>query len=425
MKRTVLVVGNGAREHALCWKLAQAESVGRLLAVPGNPGIGQLAELIPFSPMDVDSIVEVAIAEHVDLVVIGPEAPLSVGLADALRASGVATFGPSQDAAQIESSKSWAKELMERANVPTAWYTIAEDLFTAMATLQKHPMPVVIKADGLAAGKGVVVAESYDEAVMAVTAMIEERSLGDSGARVLIEECLVGEEVSVFAITDGTNVVMLPPSCDHKRAFDGDKGPNTGGMGAYAPTSLVDDAMLEQIRLTIIQPTIDAMRTSGTPFIGVLYAGLMMTASGPRVIEFNARFGDPEAQVVLPLLDGDLGDLLFAAATGTMAESTIRWDHNRYMVGVVAAAGGYPGPFARGTTISGIPDAEANAIVFQAGTTSGPESTIVTNGGRILTVVGEGATMAEAKLQAYAGIEAIHIDGAFYRRDIGYREPDA
>ena len=308
MDKCILVVGGGAREHALCWKLAQSPTVKRLLAAPGNPGIAEIAELLPIGQMDIAGLIFAAKEHAVDLVVIGPEAPLEIGLADELRAAGIPTFGPSKAAAQIETSKSWAKELMDRAHVPTAHYTTAEDLYSAMAALQDFAYPCVIKADGLAAGKGVVIVGAYEEAVMAVTALLDERSLGDAGSRIVIEECLTGPEVSIFAITDGTTIRVLPSACDHKRALDGDKGPNTGGMGAYAPTSLVDANLLDTIERTILAPVLNEMRQQGTPFIGVLYAGLMLTPDGPKVIEFNARFGDPEAQVVFPLVESDLAE---------------------------------------------------------------------------------------------------------------------
>ena len=423
MGHTVLVVGNGAREHALCWKLAQSPSVDRLLAAPGNPGIAAHAQCFPVLQTGVSGLVELARTETVDLVMIGPEAPLELGLADQLRAAGIATFGPSAGAARIETSKTWAKELMRAANVPTARFAFADDLVGAMVALNQFAYPLVVKADGLAAGKGVVIAHSYEEAVIAVTSLLEERVLGEAGARILIEEMLTGSEVSIFAITDGNSFRLLSPACDHKRAFEGDRGPNTGGMGAYAPTVLVDDSMLTDIATTIIEPTLRALREGGNPFVGVLYAGLMLTADGPKVIEFNARFGDPEVQVVLPLIESDLAELLYAAATGDLGSQTVSLTRGRSMVGVVLASGGYPGPYQTGTAINGVDNAAKQALVFQAGTAIGDDGALVTNGGRILTVVGSGATLAEARLHAYAGVEQIEIGGAFYRRDIGAREP--
>jgi len=372
MDKCILVVGGGAREHALCWKLAQSPTVKRLLAAPGNPGIAEIAELLPIAQMDIPGLIQAAKKHAVDLVVVGPEAPLEIGLADELRAAGIPTFGPSKAAAQIETSKSWAKELMDRAQVPTAYYTTAEDLYSALAALQDFTYPCVIKADGLAAGKGVVIVGTYEEGVMAVTALLEERSLGDAGARIVIEECLTGPEVSIFAITDGSTIRVLPPACDHKRAYDGDKGPNTGGMGAYAPTSLIDADLMNTIERTILAPALNEMRQQGTPFVGVLYAGLMLTANGPKVIEFNARFGDPEAQVVLPLIESDLAEVLYAAANGALADVQLKWKHNAYEVGVVMASAGYPGPYDRNTPITGIDAAGQDAIIFQAGTISDP-----------------------------------------------------
>jgi phosphoribosylamine--glycine ligase len=313
---------------------------------------------------------------------------------------------------------------MDRAQVPTAHYTTAEDLYSALAALQEFTYPCVIKADGLAAGKGVVIVSTYEEAVVAVTALLEERSLGDAGARIVIEELLTGPEVSIFAITDGLTVRVLPPACDHKRAFDGEQGPNTGGMGAYAPTSLVNSELMTTIERTILVPTLNEMRQQDMPFIGVLYAGLILTANGPRVIEFNARFGDPEAQVVLPLIEGDLAEVLYSAATGDLANVQLNWQQGTHNVGVVMASAGYPGPYERFAPITGIEAASNETVVFQAGTMLAADGALVTNGGRILTVVGTGATMAEAKLLAYVGVEHIEIAGAFFRRDIGYREPD-
>lgn len=424
MSKRILVVGGGAREHALCWKLAQSPTVTHLLAAPGNPGIAELAELLPINQTDIPALVAAAREHAVDLVVIGPEAPLELGLADELRAAGIPTFGPSRLAAQIETSKSWAKELMDSAGVPTAHYQTAEDLYSAVAALQEFTFPCVIKADGLAAGKGVVIVGSYEEGVLAVTALLEDGALGEAGSRVVIEECLTGPEVSVFAITDGSTIRVLPPACDHKRAFDGDRGPNTGGMGAYAPTALVDADLMNTIERRILAPTLNEMRQQGTPFVGVLYAGLMLTPDGPKVIEFNARFGDPEAQVVLPLLDGDLAEALLAASTERLAEVDLPWRANERMVGVVVASGGYPGPFERFAPITGIEQASQDALVFQAGTGTSADGSLVSMGGRILTVVGKGTTMAEAKMYAYAGVEQIEIPGSFFRSDIGFREPD-
>jgi phosphoribosylamine--glycine ligase len=419
---TILVVGGGSREHALCWALAKSPRTGALLCAPGNAGTATLAENVAIRVSDIGGLVALARERQVDLVVVGLEEPLSLGLADRLEEAGISVFGPSQAAAQIETSKRWAKGIMAEAGVPTARYVAVTDLADGMVALGRFTFPVVVKADGLAAGKGVVIVNSYEEGVMALTALLEERTLGTAAATVLIEEHLTGPEVSILAITDGEAIRILPPSCDHKRAFDNDLGPNTGGMGAYAPTSLVGEALLFEIEQEILRPTIDAMRARGTPMRGVLYAGLMLTADGPKVLEFNARFGDPEAQVVLPLLETDLAELLLAAATGRLADAPPIAIKPGAAVGVVMASGGYPGPYRTGLAITGIAEAERDALVFQAGTTTSADGQTVTTGGRVLTVVGQGATMAEAQLLAYAGCEQIQFEGAFYRTDIGRKE---
>jgi phosphoribosylamine---glycine ligase len=422
MSTKVLVVGNGGREHALCWRLAQSPSIGEIICAPGNPGTALLAENMPIRVTDIEQIVEVAVDRAVELVVIGPEAPLALGLADKLRRRQIPAFGPSQEAARIETSKQWAKELMAEAGVPTARYVAVRDLADGMIALQRFSYPVVIKADGLAAGKGVVIAESYDEAVLVLTAMLEERSLGPAAETVLIEEFLTGPEVSILALTDGTSIRILTPSCDHKRAFDRDQGPNTGGMGAFAPTARVDDALLAEIERTILRPTIDTMRARGCPMQGVLYAGLMLTGSGPMVLEFNARFGDPETQVVLPLVDGDFAALCLATTTGTLGSTAVNLLPDRAAVGVVIASAGYPGPYRTGLPIAGLDTAVDEALVFHAGTTRNQRHDVVTAGGRVLTVVGMGTSIPEARLHAYAAAEQINFEGAFYRRDIGASE---
>jgi phosphoribosylamine---glycine ligase len=422
MSTKVLVVGNGGREHALCWRLAQSPSIGEIICAPGNPGTALLAENMPIRVTDIEQIVEVAVDRAVELVVIGPEAPLALGLADKLRRRQIPAFGPSQEAARIETSKQWAKELMAEAGVPTARYVAVRDLADGMIALQRFSYPVVIKADGLAAGKGVVIAESYDEAVLVLTAMLEERSLGPAAETVLIEEFLTGPEVSILALTDGTSIRILTPSCDHKRAFDRDQGPNTGGMGAFAPTARVDDALLAEIERTILRPTIDTMRARGCPMQGVLYAGLMLTGSGPMVLEFNARFGDPETQVVLPLVDGDFAALCLATTTGTLGSTAVNLLPDRAAVGVVIASAGYPGPYRTGLPIAGLDTAVDEALVFHAGTTRNQGHDVVTAGGRVLTVVGMGTSIPEARLHAYAAAEQINFEGAFYRRDIGASE---
>ncbi len=422
MGKHILVIGNGGREHALCWRLAQSPSVERITCAPGNPGTAEIAENVRIGVMDVDAITALAVERKVELVVIGPEAPLAIGLADRIRATGIPVFGPSQAAAQIESSKTWAKELMAQAGVPTARYVAVKDFADGLIALQQFTHPVVIKADGLAAGKGVVITRNYEESVMALTALLEERNLGTAAETVVIEEFLTGPEVSILALTDGEAIRILTPSCDHKRALDGDRGPNTGGMGAYAPTKLLTAEAIAEIERTILRPVVDTMRANGTPMNGVLYAGLMLTPAGPSVLEFNARFGDPETQVVLPLVDGDFGELCLAVATGTLESYELQLIDDVFTCGVVMASGGYPGPHRTGLPIAGIEAASEGALVFQAGTDRNAQGELVSAGGRVLTVVGMGPTMVDARLNAYAAVEQIAFEGAQFRSDIGTRE---
>jgi phosphoribosylamine--glycine ligase len=336
--------------------------------------------------------------------------------------AGIPVFGPSRAAARIESSKAWAKEVMAAAGVPTARSTLVAELPTALAALADYGLPVVIKADGLASGKGVVVAETRDEARLALTAFLEQGVLGEAGRWVVIEEWLSGPEVSVFGITDGASVLTLPPACDHKRAYDGDRGPNTGGMGAYAPTSLVHDAMLDDIRQRILQPVVREMATRGAPMRGVLYAGLMLTPDGPRVLEFNARFGDPETQVVLPLADLDLLELCEAVAHGTLADLPPVPAPEGAAVGIVLASGGYPGPYRTDLPVEGIEAAPDDVLLFHAGTKRGEDGVLLTSGGRVMTVVGLGADLAAARERAQAGVAAIGFEGVHARTDIAGRE---
>jgi phosphoribosylamine--glycine ligase len=422
MSLTILVVGNGAREHALCWRLAQSPSTGSLICAPGNPGTAEYAENVPVRVSDIEDLTDLAAERNVDLVVVGPEAPLAIGLADRLRRRQIPVIGPSQAAAQIETSKHWAKQLMAEAGVPTARHVAVQSLPAALQAIHQFTYPVVIKADGLAAGKGVVIAGGYDEAVMALTAMLEEHSLGPASETVLIEEYLTGPEVSIMALTDGRSIKCLAPACDHKRVFDRDQGPNTGGMGAFAPTALVGADLTAEIEQTILRPVINAMQHRSTPMTGVLYAGLMLTERGPVVLEFNCRLGDPEAQVVLPLIDGDFAALCRAIAEGKLASTELRLIPGRAAVGVVIASAGYPGPFRTGLPIEGTKSADDHALVFHAGTGYDADQRLVTTGGRVLTVVGLGTSIPEAQLHAYAAAEQIQFEGAHYRRDIGTRE---
>jgi phosphoribosylamine---glycine ligase len=414
----ILVVGAGGREHALLWKLSQSPRCGELYCAPGNGGTAKLAENLSVRSNDIDGLVQTALDHRIDLVVVGPEEPLSLGLADRLRARGVPVFGNSAAATRIESSKSFAKEVMAAAGIPTARSVVVQDLLVGLTALGQFDLPVVIKADGLAAGKGVVVALSRDEARYVLTAFLEDRALGQAGTTVVIEECLVGQEVSVHALVSGESIVALPTSCDHKRVNDGDKGPNTGGMGAFAPAQTVTAETEETIRRTILEPLAREMKTRGAPLQGALYPGLMLTAEGPMVIEFNARLGDPETQVMMPLLDADLADLLMAVASDALDAFPPPVAAPGAAVGVVLASGGYPGPFLSGIPISGLDRVPDDLLVFHSGTRVGDDGGLVTSGGRVMTVVGTGADVAIATGRAYAGVAEITFEGMHVRKDI-------
>lgn len=416
----IMVIGGGAREHGLLWKLSSSAGVDALFCAPGNAGTAMISTNLPVKATNIDGLVEAAQEQRIDLVVIGPEEPLARGLADRCRKVGIRAFGPSAAASRIESSKSWAKRLMTDAKVPTARGVTVTDLPDGLSTLREFELPVVIKADGLAAGKGVVVAKTLDEAETVLTAFLEDLTLGRAGQTVLIEEYLVGEELSVMAISDGERVMQLPAATDYKRANDDDLGPNTGGMGAYAPVPSVDGRLRDDIQRTILEPVVAALAEHGCPLQGVLYAGLMLTDHGPTVLEFNARFGDPEAQVVLPLLDVDLAELLHAVAGGELPEEPVA-TLDAAAVGVVLASGGYPGPYQTGFPISGLDDVPEDVLVFHAGTSQAEDGRVVTAGGRVLTVVGRCATIAEARARAYAGADAISFDGLHRRSDIAIR----
>jgi phosphoribosylamine--glycine ligase len=418
----VMVVGGGGREHALAWKLAQSDAVDELLVAPGNAGTASVARNVSVKADDVKRLTLLARDEDVDLVVVGPELPLTLGLTDRLVAEGVAVFGPTADGARIEGSKWFAKQLMLDAGVPTgaAWRTSSYD--EALSRAEDLGYPVVIKADGLAAGKGVVVAADRTEAEDAVRGALVEGRFGSAGSDVLVEEFLVGEEASVLAITDGERLAVLTPSQDHKRALEGDEGPNTGGMGAYAPAPVVTDAVLSEITSRVLEPTVTALRDrTGTPYRGVLYAGLMINEDGPRVVEFNCRFGDPETQPTMPLVDCDLAEVMLAASRGELEPESVRAADGAAAC-VVMASGGYPGAYEKGKVISGLGDAEAieGVTVFHAGTRV-DSGRVVTSGGRVLGVTAVAADLAAAIDRAYEGVKAISFEGAQFRRDIGHR----
>lgn len=413
----ILVIGSGGREHALFWKLSESPQTERIYAIPGNPGMGEMTDI---AVTDNAAILQFAKEKDIGLVVVGPEVPLMNGLVDDLEAAGIPAFGPRANAAEIEGSKSFAKDLMKKYGIPTARYEVFVEAEAARAYIRSEGAPIVVKADGLAAGKGVVVAMTEQEALDAVDAIMEHNSFGDAGARVVIEEFMEGEEASLLAFTDGTVIRPMISAQDHKRAFDGDKGPNTGGMGTYAPAPVMTPELTERAVEEILKPTISAMEKEGRAYRGCLYLGLMITADGPKVVEFNARFGDPETQVVLPLLDGDLVQIMHACADGTLADVPIRWKDGA-AVCVVLSAGGYPASYEKGNEIYGIGNAEKlGALVFHAGTAK-KNGKIVTNGGRVLGVVGMGKDIASAVQSAYDAVDQISFKGEYHRKDIAHR----
>ncbi len=417
----ILVIGSGGREHALAWKLSQSPKAEKLYAIPGNPGMAEIAECVEgISITDNDAVTAFAKEKQIDLAVVGPEVPLTNGLVDALNAAGIKAFGPTKLAAEIEGSKAFSKGLMKKYNIPTAKYEVFTDADAARAYIEQEGAPIVIKADGLAAGKGVIVAMTKEEALAAVADIMEDQEFGAAGSRVVIEEFMEGEEASLLCFTDGKTICPMISSQDHKRAYDGDKGPNTGGMGTYAPAPVMTKAMVDKAYETILVPTIKAMAQEGRVYKGCLYAGLMITADGPKVVEFNARFGDPETQVVLPLLESDLADIMLACADGTLAAQDIKWSDGA-AVCVVMASGGYPKAYKKGFAIKGLTAAkEAGCEVFHAGTAE-KDGKIVTSGGRVLGVVAKASSVKEAVENAYDGVKKISFDGAFYRKDIAHR----
>ncbi len=421
----ILVVGGGAREHALVWRLAQNPTVDRLFAAPGNAGIANEARCVPVAADDVRGIVELVEREDVDLTVVGPEVPLVAGLVDELEAAGRRVFGPTKDAARIEGSKAWTKELCERYGIPTGRSRTVTDMTTALEELDGFEPPYVIKADGLAAGKGVMIAEDRAAAVAALETCLLDGVFGDAGSTVLIEEHLTGREVSAFALTDGRDVLPLAMAQDFKRAGDGDTGPNTGGMGAYSPVPWIEDPTTERIWDEVLTRAIRAMDSEGVRYRGVLYAGLMLTDGGPKLLEFNARFGDPEAQVIVPRFRSDLGELLLACVEGNLSDYRVRWSPDS-CVTVVLASRGYPGAYETGVQVGGLAEAEKvdGALVFHAGTAE-RRGRVVTSGGRVLAVSGLGSTLAEARARAYEACSLISFDGMHYRKDIAEKVGEA
>jgi len=420
-KKSVLVVGGGGREHALAWAFNNSRQVDRVFVAPGNAGTAEIAENVPVGTGDIEALVKFAQKEKVDLTVVGPEAPLAEGIVDRFAAAKLPIFGPTKKAARVESSKVFAKELALREGIPTAPAEIFDDVEAARRYVDINGAPCVIKADGLAAGKGVTVAMSEEEAFAAIDKMMVEKILGAAGERILIEDYVSGEEASILAITDGERTALMVPSQDHKRLEDGDGGPNTGGMGAYAPAPVIDGKMLKTIAETIIEPTFAGLAKEGITYRGCLYAGLIVDFEGPKLLEFNCRFGDPEAQAVLPLLQDDLFEICAAAAAGKLPEGRLNWRPGA-AVSVVAASKGYPGKYEKGCVIKGLDKVAAwdDVIVFHAGTAKEKDKT-VTAGGRVLAVTALGISVANAVKRAYDAMGRIHFSGMQYRRDIGYK----
>lgn len=420
----VLVIGSGGREHALAWKIAQSEQVDTVYCAPGNPGMAQIGECVDIGAGDFDRLVEFAKQKEVGLTVVGPEDPLAAGIVDRFEAEGLKAFGPRADAAQIEGSKAFAKDLMARYDIPTAGYRAFTDAEAAIAYIEEKGAPIVVKADGLAAGKGVTVAQDAGEAIQAVKEAMVEKVFGDAGSKVILEELLVGEEASIFAFTDGKALVPMATSQDHKAAFDGDAGPNTGGMGAYSPAPVVTPALFDEIEARVLRPCIDGMAKDGHPYTSVLYAGLMITESGPKVIEFNCRFGDPETQVVLPRMRSDIVPIMLACCDGTLEGMTVEWDEDA-CVTVVMASGGYPKAYEKGKAITGIDAAETDyrTMVFHAGTKVQGNG-LVTNGGRVLNVTSLGHDIASSIDHAYEAVGKISFEAVHFRKDIGKKALD-
>jgi len=415
----ILVVGSGGREHAIVWKIAKSRRVKKIYCAPGNPGIAQLAECVDIKADDISGLRDLAIREKIDLTIVGPEVPLTLGIVDSFEDKGLKVFGPLKKAAEIEGSKIFAKNLMQKYGIPTGGYKVFKDSREAKEYIKEHSYPLVVKADGLAAGKGVIICKTKEDALDAIKLIMEKKVFGRAGDRVIIEEFLKGEEASFLAITDGKTVIPLPPCQDHKAVFDGDRGPNTGGMGAYSPTPIITPKLKEDIMDNIMVPTIKAMGKEGRPYKGVLYAGLMITGNGPMVLEFNCRFGDPETQPIMMRLKNDLVDVLLSAVEGKLNKIKLKCD-NKFALCVVMAAKGYPGDYEKGKEIKGIDDASRlNDIVVFHACTALNDSKLVTAGGRVLGVTAMGVGVKRAINKAYEAVSRIKWEGVHYRKDIG------
>ncbi len=416
----VLIVGSGGREHALAWALEKSPGVDELFVATGNGGTSRIAENVAIPVGDIDALTKFAVEREIDLTVVGPEAPLVDGIVDRFKEAGRRCFGPTRGAAQLEGSKVFSKEFMARHGIPTADFIVCDDADEAKAKIRERGAPIVVKADGLAAGKGAIVAPTVEKAIQAIDDIMVNRQFGDAGKRVVIESCLEGQEVSVHAICGGGKAVLLPSSQDHKRIFDDDKGPNTGGMGAYAPVPFVDDEFRKYVFDRVIMPTVNGMGSEGNPFDGVLYAGLMVTSDGPKVLEYNVRFGDPETQVLLPLIKSDLFTILYESAGGNLSPN-VEFYPDRRAAAVVVASRGYPGSYDKGFEIEGLDEVDdPSRVVFHAGTAA-EGAGFVTTGGRVLAVTAWGGDLSDALGHAYQGIDKIKFDGAFWRKDIGRR----
>ncbi len=418
----ILVIGSGGREHALVWKIAQSKLADKIFCAPGNGGISKLAECIDIKIEDIFKLLDFARKERIDLTIVGPEAPLALGIVDEFRNQKLRIFGPNKKAARLEASKVFAKELMAKYDVPTADFKIFENDNEAKKYIELKGAPCVVKADGLAQGKGVIVAKTTDEAIQAVDLIMGEKVFGDAGRKVIIEDCLQGQEASIIVIADSKKVISLASSQDHKRVFDGDVGPNTGGMGAYSPAPIITEPVFKEILEKIIYRTMDGLAREGIDYRGVLYAGIMLTNDGPKTLEFNVRFGDPETQAILPRLKSDLLEVMFAATEEKLFRlNPLNWD-SRPCVCVVCASGGYPGEYEKGKEIFGLDEAQKleDTVIFHAGTKK-QEDRIFTNGGRVLGVTGMGDTIKEAIKKTYSAVEKIHFEGMHYRSDIGQK----